>query len=283
MADKVPILAYTETLHNTSYAGIDPKSNDDLSTAGKVILITGASGGLGRSIAFSFANSKPKALILLGRNSNALLQTEKSIKASHENIVVKSYKLELCDSGDVHQVFQRVAREFGRIDILVHAAGVLPSIKHLNQADSFALMDGYKTTVVGTLAVAQAFVEANPKPADAVLIDDEILTEDENEDKNKKTQNKPKEQKPPVEKTITFINLTTAGIFYPPFNKMGAYVSSKMAAAKLLECFASENQHVRLHQVHPGFIDTPMSRQLKAKLEMPFPFDDSKYRNNLSH
>lgn len=266
-------LSYTKTVHDTSYPAINP-ALPDLSTKGKVVLITGASGGIGRSIALSFAQSKPKALILLGRNSNALLETEKLIKAGPENIVVKSYRLDLCDARDVHQLFQRVATKFGGIDILVHAAGVLPSVKLLNQADTFTVLDGYKTTVVGTLAVAQAFVEVNPKPETASHAEDEILTEDENEDKNKKTQGKQTEKKPPVEKTITFINLTTAGICFPPFARMGAYVSSKMAAVKLLECFAAENEHVRLHQVHPGVIETAMSRKLEEKVQMGFPPDD---------
>jgi NAD(P)-dependent dehydrogenase (short-subunit alcohol dehydrogenase family) len=73
----------------------------------------------------------------------------------------------------------------------------------------------------------------------------------------------------------TFVNLTTAGIFFPPFPGMGAYVSSKMAAVKLLQAFGAENPHVRIHHVHPGFLDTAMSAQLSKTTKLPFSFDDS--------
>lgn len=252
MAGQQPLLSYTKTVHNTSYAGIDPTS-DGLSTAGKVVLITGASGGIGRATAASFAKSKPEALILLGRsNEKDLNDTANSIRKDHGDLVLQTHLVDLSNFERVLEVFRLVALEFGRIDILVHAAGILPDPDLLTNAKPETFLDGYKTTVVGTLAVALAFVEVNPKPVV-----------------------KPKSGE--VEKTITFINLTSAGIFYTPYPKMGAYVSSKMAAVKLLESFAVENEHVRLHQVHPGVIDTAMSRKLKDKVDLKLPPDDSKH------
>jgi NAD(P)-dependent dehydrogenase (short-subunit alcohol dehydrogenase family) len=58
---------------------------------------------------------------------------------------------------------------------------------------------------------------------------------------------------------------------------MGAYVSSKMAAVKILQAFAGENHHVRLHNVHPGFLDTAMSAELARTTKLPFAFDDSEW------
>ncbi|KAK7973863.1 TauD-domain-containing protein [Apiospora arundinis] len=83
----------------------------------------------------------------------------------------------------------------------------------LMDADPATFLDGYKTTVVGTLVLAQAFVRAN---------------------NNKKQQQ---------EKDITFLNLTTAGILFPPYPGMGAYISSEMATLKLLQAFATQNPH----------------------------------------
>ena len=79
----------------------------------------------------------------------------------------------------------------------------------------------------------------------------------------------------PAARPATFVNLTTAGILFPPFPGMGAYVSSKMAAVKLLQAFAAENPHVRLHHVHPSYLDTAMSAQLAQTTKLPFSFDDS--------
>ncbi|PTB64861.1 cellulase signal transduction associated dehydrogenase [Trichoderma citrinoviride] len=232
-----PPLSYTKITHSTSYPAISP-SSPALSTNGKVVVITGASGGIGRATAASYAVSGPRALILLGRRSDALAETAALVRSKNADVAVQTHNAELCDAPAVREVFNKVAAEFGGIDILIHAAGVLAPVVPLVEADPTTFLDGYKTTVVGTLVVAQAAVLANK------------------------------------DRELTFINLTTAGILFPPFPGMAAYVSSKMAAVKLLQSFAAENPQVRLHHVHPGFLDTAMSAQLSKTTKLPFDYDD---------
>ncbi|KAL4759689.1 SDR family NAD(P)-dependent oxidoreductase [Aspergillus foveolatus] len=235
--------SYTKVTHSTTYPAINP-SQPALSTAGKVVLITGASGGIGRATASSFAASGPRALILLGRRADALAETAAIVRASYAETMVQTHEAELCDASSVRNAMDKAVAEFGGIDILVHCAGSLAPVVPLLEADPATFLDGYKTTVVGTLATAQAVVLAN-------------RTVSANEDK-----------------PVTFINLTTAGILFPPFPGMGAYVSSKMAAVKILEAFAAENPHVRLHNVHPGFLETAMSAKLEEKIKLPYAYDD---------
>lgn len=243
-----PPPSYTKVAHSSTYPAIDPKL-PTLSTDSKVVIITGATGGIGQATASSFAASGPKALILLGRRSDALAETARLAQsAGQKNLVVQTHEVDLCNTAGVRGITDKVAAEFGGIDILVHCAGVLAPVVPLLQVDPATFLDGYKTTIVGTLVVAQAVVMAN---------------NNSNPDKEARQ--------------ITFINLTTAGILFPPFPGMGAYVSSKMAAVKLLEAFAAENRYVRLHNVHPGFLDTAMSTQLAQTTKLPFAFDDSKY------
>lgn len=234
-----PPPSYTKVTHAATYAGITP-TQPGLSTMGKVVLITGASGGIGRATALSFAASGPKALILLGRRADALAETASIVKASYTGLQLQTYEAELCDPSGVRSAMNNVAADFGGIDILVHAAGVLAPVETLLEADPTTFLNGYKTTVVGTLVTAQSVVLANK------------------------------------DKSVTFVNLTTAGILFPPFPGMGAYVSSKMAAVKLLEAFAAENLQVRLHNVHPGLLKTAMSTKLEEKVKLPYAYDDSK-------
>ena len=240
-----PPPSYTKVTHTATYAGITP-TQPGLSTVGKVVLITGASGGIGRATALSFAASGPKALVLLGRRADALAETASSVKNSYTELPIQTYEAELCDALSVRNAMNKVAAEYGGIDILVHAAGVLAPVMPLVEADPTTFLDGYKTTIVGTLVTAQSVVLANK------------------------------------DKPVTFINLTTAGILFPPFPGMGAYVSSKMAAVKLLEAFAAENPQVRLHNVHPGLLKTAMSAKLEEKVKLPFGYDESKYTPILS-
>lgn len=242
-----PTPSYTEVTHSATYAGINP-TQPGLSTAGKVVLITGASGGIGRATASSFAASGPRALILLGRRADALAETATIVRASHAEVTIQTHEAELCDAAGVRKAMNKVAAGFGGIDILVHCAGVLAPVVPLLEADPATFLDGYKTTVVGTLVTAQAVVLAN-KTVSAT-----------------------------ADKPVTFINLTTAGILFPPFPGMGAYVSSKMAAVKFLQSLAAENPQVRLHNVHPGLLRTAMSAKLAETITLPYAYDDSKYK-----
>ena len=246
MASQPP--SYTKVTHSATYASIDP-AQPGLSTAGKAVLITGASGGIGRATASSYAASGPRALILLGRRADALAETATLVRANHPDVTIQVYPAELCDVSAVRDAMNKAAAQFGGIDIVAHCAGVLAPVVPLLEADPTTFLDGYKTTVVGTLVAAQAVVRAN-----------QSVNANANE-------NQP----------VTFINLTTAGILFPPFAGMGAYVSSKMAAVKLLQSFATENPQVRLHNVHPGFLKTAMSAKLEEDVKLPFPYDDSTY------
>ncbi|KAI3318357.1 putative NADP(+)-dependent dehydrogenase [Xylariaceae sp. AK1471] len=239
-----PQPSYTKLSYSATYPSINP-TQPGLSTNGKVVLITGASGGIGRATASSFAASGPKALILLGRRSDALAETAARVKSSHGGLAIRTHEVDLLDAPGVRSVFEKVAAEFGGVDILVHAAGVLAPVLPLVKADTSTFLDGYKMTVVGTLSVAQALILGN------------------------ESANQGKEPRP-----VTFVNLTTAGILWPPFPGMGAYVSSKMAAVKLLQSFAVENPNMRLHNVHPGFLDTAMSAKLSESIKLPFSYDE---------
>lgn len=65
-----PPPSYTKVTRAATCAVITP-TQPGLSTAGQLVLITGASGGSGCATTLSFAASSPKALILLGQRANA--------------------------------------------------------------------------------------------------------------------------------------------------------------------------------------------------------------------
>lgn len=242
----MPQPSYTKVTYTSTYDAINPTS-PALSSAGKVVVITGATGGIGRATSLSFAASGPKALVLLGRREDALAETADLVRAKSNSVIVETHPVDLLDSDKLHGIFANITTTHGTVDVVIHAAGVLAPVVPLIEADPATFLDGYKTTVVGTLTLAQALVRGKGEKKDAILV-----------------------------------NLTTAGIFFPPFPGMGAYVSSKMAAVKLLQAFGAENPTVRIHHVHPGFLDTAMSAQLAKTTKLPFAFDDSTFLLDLS-
>ncbi|UKZ82674.1 putative secondary metabolism biosynthetic enzyme [Trichoderma virens FT-333] len=281
-----PVLSYTKKVYRQTYEDIDPTLSG-LSTEGKVVLITGASGDIGRATAVAFAASRPKALVLLGRSEEKLQETKKSVEASQKAVTLKLYTADLCIDKDTFEIFEEVKKTFGHIDVLVHCAGILPTVVPLAKANPTTFIDGYKTTIVGTLVTAQAFLRVNETAQEAYQkklenfqeLDTALKTAKESSEAETAQLEQLKKQCQEAKqalrhKDITFINVTTAGIVYPPFHGMGAYVSSKMAAVKLLECFAAENKCVRLHNVHPGFLRTAMSEKLSKTMQLPFKYDD---------
>ncbi|XP_054725551.1 3-oxoacyl-[acyl-carrier-protein] reductase FabG-like [Anastrepha obliqua] len=95
----------------------------------KVVLITGASSGIGAAAAVQFAKLGAK-LALVGRNMENLKETE----GKCENAAVDDgssapllLKTDLTDESAVSTIITEVLNKFGQIDVLVNNAGIIES------------------------------------------------------------------------------------------------------------------------------------------------------------
>jgi len=83
----------------------------------KVIIITGASRGLGKELALLLDKEEPK-LVLAARNLKDLSNVKKQLKS--KSIVVKT---DVSKLKDIKRLFKRTKDKFGKVDILVNNAG----------------------------------------------------------------------------------------------------------------------------------------------------------------
>jgi 3-hydroxy acid dehydrogenase/malonic semialdehyde reductase len=93
--------------------------------AGKTIVITGASSGIGRSTAFEFARTSPKnlKLILAARRLESLEQVKADIeKEVGQGVKILPVKLDVSNPEEVSKFVDGLPEEFRNVDVLVNNA-----------------------------------------------------------------------------------------------------------------------------------------------------------------
>jgi len=86
----------------------------------KVVLVTGASRGIGSAIALAFAEEGAKVIINYLRSEKQANEVLSKVNAVSEGIVIQC---DVCDEQQVKQMIDKAVTTFGRIDILVNNAG----------------------------------------------------------------------------------------------------------------------------------------------------------------
>ncbi|XP_018336363.1 uncharacterized protein LOC108744900 [Agrilus planipennis] len=94
--------------------------------AGKVVLITGASSGIGSATAKQFSK-KGASLVLAGRNEENLNRVASECVAENSSSQPFVVTGELTNENDTKNIIESAIKQFGRLDVLVNSAGILES------------------------------------------------------------------------------------------------------------------------------------------------------------
>jgi NAD(P)-dependent dehydrogenase (short-subunit alcohol dehydrogenase family) len=130
------------------------------SVAGQVVLVSGASRGIGRALAEGFAQ-RGAAVVITGREKASLEQTAKEISPKGGG----SVSPRVCDVADpkaIERLVGAVVSDFGRIDTLLNVAGVNRRMKaeRLTEADYDFIVDiNLKGPALLSLAVGRKQLE----------------------------------------------------------------------------------------------------------------------------
>ena len=91
----------------------------------KIILVTGASRGIGKSASIMYASLGAK-VILLGRDLESLEQVyDEIVQLKYSEPMISLMDLERADGNDYHAIYENMMNEFGKLDGLLLNASIL--------------------------------------------------------------------------------------------------------------------------------------------------------------
>ncbi|KAG9197982.1 hypothetical protein G6514_000629 [Epicoccum nigrum] len=227
-------MQFTAQTHRDVYAAIDPAKS---SQKGKVVIITGASQGLGaQAFAPSFAAAGPKAIVLVARNADKLQEVADTLAKSHPDVETLVVPTDIGDPASVAALFDKVKEKYGHADVLVNNAAVFKADQPVKDVDQQLWCDEMTLNIRGTFLTTQSFLKLLPSPSTPARI----------------------------------ITLTTAAA-YQTFPTLSAYGISKLAVLQLMSYVAAEHPNVIATALHPGVVSTAMTKEYFRRFALDTP------------
>ena len=123
----------------------------------KVVLITGASGGIGKAIAKKFAEAEAKVAL------NDIAPTEEALKSFSQEIGGKYFLADVSKFEEVEKMVENIQKEFGRLDVLVNNAGITQdrTLAKMTKEEWQKVIDTDLTGVFNCTKVALPLIIAN--------------------------------------------------------------------------------------------------------------------------
>lgn len=190
--------------------------------AGQVALVTGASRGIGAATAQALAAAGAH-VILTARDIKALESVEQAIHEAGGTATIAP--MDLTEQDAIARLATAVAERWGKLDILILNAGILPNLSPVQDIDLPGLNRALATNLLAPQALIAAFDPLLRRSADARII-----------------------------------GLTT-GVVARPRAFWGAYAATKAAFDVLLDCYAQEVRaitKIRVAILNPGATRTAM-------------------------
>lgn len=191
---------------------------------GRTALVLGGSGGVGRALCRGLA-AAGAAVALTGRDSAKLEEAVQAVNG--DGFAARGYRLDVTQADVLEPLIERVADDFGRLDLLVNCQGIniIKPAADLTPADYDAVLDtNLKSVFFACLAARKRFLAQGGGGA--------------------------------------IINIASLAA-HRGWPGAVAYSASKHGVAALTKGLASEwaNEGIRVNAISPGFFMTDMNRE----------------------
>ena len=206
-----------------------------LQLKGKVALVTGGSRGIGFQTAKIFSENGAQ-VVISSKDSELLAISANKLKNTYP------IAADIRNEKEVQNVIEKTIAKFGKLDILINNAGILPRIKQLHEISESEWNEVLDINLTGQFRFTKFSI-------------------------------------PYLQKTSgTIVNVSSdAGLkAYEGFNA-DAYSASKAALVVLTKCWALEyaKDKIRVNCVCPGVVDTDMTKPfLKSEKDRDFADND---------
>ncbi|MFH5068788.1 YciK family oxidoreductase [Enterobacter cloacae complex sp. 2024EL-00215] len=190
----------------------------------RIILVTGASDGIGREAALTYAEYGA-SVILIGRNEEKLKGVAQDINAAG-GIPARWYTLDLltCTPATCQELAQRISAHYPRLDGVLHNAGLLGEVRPMDEQDPDIWQQVMQVNINGTFFLTQALLPLLLRSESGSLV------------------------------------FTSSSVGREGRANWGAYAVSKFATEGMMQVLAEEYQsrHLRVNCINPGGTRTKM-------------------------
>ncbi|MFP5596133.1 YciK family oxidoreductase [Kluyvera sp. 142486] len=190
----------------------------------RIILVTGASDGIGREAAITYARYGA-SVILLGRSDEKLRAVAQEIDLAGLR-PARWFTLDLltCTPQDCQHIAQQVSLHYPHLDGVLHNAGLLGDVVPMEQQDPAVWQQVMQVNVNGTFMLTQALLPLLLKAESGSLV------------------------------------FTSSSVGREGRANWGAYAVSKFATEGMMQVLAEEykNRHLRVNCINPGGTRTKM-------------------------
>lgn len=198
---------------------------------GKVAIITGASKGIGKSIAETFAREGCN-LTIVSRHLEEICAVADELKGKY-NVNILAMKCDVSNLLEVERMVRKTIEHFEKVDILVNNAGIIGPIGPLFDNDLKLWMKTVNVNLLGTVNCTKVVLPYMMKTRMGKII-----------------------------------NFSGAGSGAAPLPTLSAYATSKFAVVRFTEIIAEEvkDYNIQINSVAPGPVNTRLLDQvLEAK------------------